>query len=92
VRKALSERAEKLAGIYRGNPKRATANPTAEMMLKAFMWVSLTELELNGTKRRYLSVLSAVQKRILELLDLPVTIYWELTREFVELGYEMSEP
>ncbi|MDY6874526.1 MAG: IS1634 family transposase, partial [Chloroflexota bacterium] len=92
VRKALSERAEKLAGIYRGNPKRATANPTAEMMLKAFMWVSLTELELNGTKRRYLSVLSTVQKRILALLDLPVTIYWELTHEFVELGYEMSEP
>lgn len=79
VRKALSESAEKLTGIYRGNPKRATANPTAEMMLKAFAWISLTEVELDGTKRRYLSPLSAVQERILGLLDFPTTIYFALT-------------
>ncbi len=79
VRKAFSEQGGKLAGIYRGNPKRATANPTAEMMLKAFEWVSLTEVELDGAKHRCLSPLSAVQERILELLDFPVTIYLALT-------------
>ena len=79
VRKALSEQGEKLAGIYRGNPKRATASPTAEMMLKAFEWVSLTEVELDGAKHRYLSPLSAVQERILELMGFPVTIYLALS-------------
>lgn len=79
VRKALSEQGEKLTGIYRGNPKRATANPTAEMMLKAFEWVSLTEVEIDGVKHRFLPPLSAVQERILELLGFPVTIYLALT-------------
>lgn len=92
VRKALSEPAEKLAGIYRGNPKRATAKPTAEMMLKALAWISLTKVELDGTKRRCRSPLSVVPERILGFLDFPITIYWRLTREFVELGSEMSEP
>jgi hypothetical protein len=54
--------------------------------------MNLMEVELNGTKHRYWSPLSAVQKQILGFLDLPVTSYWELNREFVELGYEMSEP
>nr|VFJ66080.1 MAG: hypothetical protein BECKFM1743C_GA0114222_104113 [Candidatus Kentron sp. FM]VFJ70723.1 MAG: hypothetical protein BECKFM1743A_GA0114220_105583 [Candidatus Kentron sp. FM]VFK23779.1 MAG: hypothetical protein BECKFM1743B_GA0114221_109462 [Candidatus Kentron sp. FM] len=36
VRKALNDGGEKLAGIYKGNPKCATAKPTAEMMLKSF--------------------------------------------------------
>ena len=75
MRKVLSELGEKLAGIYRSNLKRATANPTAEMILKAFAWINL----------------AAVQERILGLLDFPVTICWRLTGQFVELGYEMSE-
>ena len=79
VRKALSEQGGKIAGIYRGNPKRATANPTAEMMLKAFEWVNLTEVELDGVKHRCLSPLSAVQERILELMGFPATIYLALT-------------
>ena len=91
MRKVLSELGEKLADIYRGNPKRATANPTAEMILKAFAWINLTAVELDGMKRRYRSLLSAVQERILGFLDFPVTICWRLTGQFVELGYEMSE-
>jgi transposase len=79
VRKALGERGGKFPGIYRGNPKRATTHPTAEMMLKAFEWVSLTGIELNGAKHRCRSPLSAVQERILELLDFPTTIYLALT-------------
>ena len=36
VREALRKKAENLAGIYPGNPKRATTRPTTEMLLKAF--------------------------------------------------------
>jgi len=92
VRKALREQGEKLAGLYRGNPKRATASPTAESMLKAFEWLSLNEIDLDGTQHRCLSPLSATQQRILELLDFPVTIYLALTGQFGELRSEMSEP
>jgi len=79
VRKALSDQGEKLAGIYRGNPKRATASPITEMMLKAFEWVSLIEIVLDGVKHRCLSPLSAVQVRILALMGFSTAIYLELT-------------
>jgi transposase len=40
VRKALQEQGEKLDGFYAGNPKRVTARPTTEMMLRAFVGIS----------------------------------------------------
>ncbi len=36
VREALQAKAEKLDHLYAGNPKRATARPTTEMMLRSF--------------------------------------------------------
>jgi len=78
VRKALDEQGEKLAGIYRGNSKRATANPTAEMMLKAFEWINLTEIHIDDKIHCVLSPLSEVQERILSLLGFPTTIYLAL--------------
>ena len=79
VRKALDEKGEKLAGIYRGNPKRATASPTAEMMLKAFEWINLTEIHIDGKTHCVLSPLSEVQERILSLLGFPASIYLALS-------------
>ena len=58
VRKALSEQGKKLAAIYRGNPKRASTKPTAEMMLELFEWITLTEIHLNGVK--HLPPISAI--------------------------------
>ena len=49
VREALRERQEKLAGIYAGNPKRATARPTTEMMLKAFTGINRVEITVGDT-------------------------------------------
>ncbi len=42
VRKSLQEQKQELAGLYAGNPKRRTAQPTAEHLLKAFDEVTLT--------------------------------------------------
>lgn len=79
VRQALDEKPEQLVGIYRGNPQRATAHPTAAMMLTAFKWSNLTEVSLNGTQSRCLSPLSTVQERILALSGFPATIYLALS-------------
>jgi len=46
----LRKSAETLAGIYAGNPKRATARPTTEMMLKAFTGINLVEVNLGETR------------------------------------------
>ena len=79
VRKRLDDKDEPLAGIYRANPKRATAKPTAEMMLKAFEWINLTVIFIDDKKRCVLSPLSAVQERILSLLGFTTTIYLALS-------------
>jgi len=50
VRQGLQEEGEKLEGLYPGNPKRATANPTTEMMLKAFRGLTLTFLSDGKTE------------------------------------------
>lgn len=92
VRKALDEQGEKLAGIYPGNPKRATDKPTAEMMLKAFKNIHLTHLDIDGDKHRHLSPLSPTQQRILALMSFPENIYLRLLPPFYQLASEMSEP
>jgi transposase len=78
VRRRLAEEGEPLAGLYAGNPKRATRRPTAEAMLEAFQGITLTVVGLGQQVRRHLPPLSPVQQRILALLDLPLEIYTRL--------------
>jgi transposase len=75
VRKALQEQDAKLDNIYAGNPKRATAKPTTEMMLRAFCGLNLIMVSVNGTDCRYMTPLNAIQIRILALLGLPASLY-----------------
>ena len=92
VRKQLKEEEGKLAGIYPSNPKRATARPTAEMMLRAFEGVTLTVIKQGDKVYRHLTPLSKVQQRILELLGLSSDIYLQLSQHFLEPTINLSEP
>ena len=78
VRRRLRELGEQVAGLYAGNPKRATAHPTAESLLRAFKGLALSLVTVAGQTYRHVSPLSEVQHKILDLLDYPVTIYTEL--------------
>jgi transposase len=78
VRRRLRELGEQVAGLYAGNPKRTTAHPTAESLLRAFKGLALSFVTVAGQTYRHVSPLSEVQHRILDLLDYPVTIYTEL--------------
>jgi len=78
VRRRLGELGEQLAGLYAGNPKRATAHPTAESLLRAFKGLALSFVTLGGQTYCHITPLSEVQHKILRLLDYPVTIYTEL--------------
>ena len=91
VRKALQEQGEKLSGIYAGNPKRATAKPTTEMMLRVFRGISLTLINFNGTDHCHMTPLNAVQARILALLGLPLVIYQGVELQSRKLVIKMSE-
>ncbi|MBM4463732.1 MAG: IS1634 family transposase [Chloroflexi bacterium] len=78
VRRGLAAEGGRLAGLYAGNPKRATARPTTELLLKAFQEITLTIIQEAGQTRRHLTPLTVLQQRILELSDFPLTIYTRL--------------
>ena len=74
----LAEQNKKLSGLYAGNPTRATDRPTTEAMLRAFKDIYLSFVTVAGHTYHHLSPLSDLQKKILALLDLPVSIYTDL--------------
>ncbi len=83
VRRRLQELGTQLAGLYAGNPTRATARPSAESLLRAFKGLALSVVTLADQTYRHMTPLSEVQHKILALLDYPVTIYTELTANSV---------
>ena len=68
-----------LDGIYPGNPKRSTATPTTERMLEAFDNINFMLVPVAKQIHYQITPLTEVQMRILELWDLPVTLYTHLS-------------
>lgn len=79
VREKLHAAGETLTGLYAGNPKRKTARPTTERVLKAFKGIVLTVVQLPDQTIRHVTPLSKLQRWILNLLGLPDSIYEKLT-------------
>jgi len=75
ARKELKSAGETLSGLYSGNPKRQTARPTTERLLKAFGSIYLSVVQLPNQAIRHVTPLSALQKRILALLGIKPDIY-----------------
>ena len=85
VRRRLAADGGVLAGIYTGQPTRATAQPTAERLLATFQEVTLTIIQEGRDTRWHLTPLSPVQQRILALLAFPLNVY-------TRLGAHCSQP
>ncbi len=92
VRGQLAEQQQALAGLYAGNPKRATRRPTSEALLKAFKGLHLTALSQQAQTVYHVTPLSALQERIIALLGFPSTLYSTLALHSAELTFKMSEP
>lgn len=75
VREQLQAAGETLEGLYGGNPRRQTARPTTERLLKAFRGITLTVVGLPEQTIRHVTPLSDLQRRILALLGLPCSTY-----------------
>ncbi|RMF46300.1 MAG: IS1634 family transposase [Anaerolineae bacterium] len=84
VRRRLAQEQSQLTGLYAGNPKRATARPTAERLLAAFKGLTLTLIVEPNRHLRHLTPLSDLQHRILNLLDFSPEVYTRLTTNFVK--------
>ena len=78
VRRALQREQSQLVGLHAENPKLATNHPTTERLLQAFSNITLTIIRLPERVVRHLTPLTALQVRILELLNLSPDIYRSL--------------
>lgn len=78
AKQALAAEEAELAGIYPGNPKRSTATPTTERMLRAFDNLNLLLIPVGDQLHCQVTTLTAVQKRIMHLWDLPMSLYTDL--------------
>ncbi len=72
VRLSLQKAQQSLAGLYDGNPKRATARPSAEQLLKAFGNLTLYFLPDASI---FVTPLCDLQQQILSLMKLPESLY-----------------
>jgi transposase len=87
ARRALVARDEQIAGLTKGLPKKATARPTTEALLRVFAGITL--IRIGG--QWHLTPLNALQTRILELLGFSSEIYHRLIPHFSETQMKMSE-
>ena len=78
VRRSLQQAGAKLKAIYPGQPGRQTAKPTTEMLLRICRGITLSRIILQGKTYDHLTPLNETQKRILELLEMPLDIYDKL--------------
>ena len=83
-RRQLATEGAKLAGLYAGNPKRATDRPTAERLLEAFQDITLTIIKGPRQTDRHVTALSPLQQRVLELLGFSSALYTRLCTESSE--------
>ena len=72
VRRQLHKQNQQLAGLYDGNPKRATQRPSAEQLLGAFCNLTLLH-HRDGTTE--ITPLNDLQRRILQLMGIPESVY-----------------
>jgi transposase len=80
VRRGLQRASAVLIGLHQENPKKATATPTTERLLKAFDHITLTVLHFPDYVVRHVTPLTSLQVDILDLLDLSPDIYRSLVR------------
>jgi len=77
-RRQLATEGANLAGLYAGNPQRATDRPTAERLLEAFQDITLTIIKEPQQTERHMTALSPLQQRILGVLGFSSALYTRL--------------
>jgi transposase len=75
ARQNLKKNGQKIAGLYSGNPKRGTATPKAETLLRVFKNIYLTTVQIAGQTHQHITPLTVVQKQVLVICEMPVSLY-----------------
>ena len=81
VRRRLVRLGKSLSGLYAGNPKRQTQQPTTERLLKAFSGITLTRMIFPSATQCHMTSLTPVQESILRLLGFSKSLYTQLLEQ-----------
>jgi transposase len=92
VRQRLQKEGTTLQGVYAGQPSRKTVRPSAELLLGVMKTISISVILVNGQIHALLSPLTDVQKRLLQLWDLPPDLYEKVACGFPKPPSNTSEP
>jgi transposase len=91
VRRSLKQQGTTLVGLYKDNPRRATATPTAERLLQAFVPITLTQVQLPDQTVGHVTALTPVQEQILCLLGFSADLYAGLARRIPQTAFPLRE-
>lgn len=78
TRRNLAAAKAQLSGLYDGLPKKATARPTAERLLKQFEGVTLITTRVGQQVHRQLQDFTPQHREILKYMGLPASVYTAL--------------
>jgi transposase len=78
VRRSLKKNNEKLSDLHAENKQKKTDAPTSERLLKAMYGITITKIIKGDNVEQYITSLTSVQKRIIELMGFTVSIYESL--------------
>jgi transposase len=92
VRDRLHKEEAQLQDLYAGQSGRKTARPSAELLLGALKTIQVSVVVVHGCIHVLLTPLAKVQRRLLQLWDLPPDLYEKVTRGFPQTPESMSEP
>jgi transposase len=92
VRERLQQEGTTLQGVYAGQPSRKTVRPSAELLLGGLKTISVSVILVNGRIHALLSPLTDIQKRLLQLWNLPPDLYEKVARGFPKPPSNTSEP
>jgi transposase len=91
VRRSLKQQEATLVGLYKDQPRKATATPTAERLLQAFVPITLTQVQVSEQVVRHVTPLTPVQQHILALLGFPSDLYTSLAQRIPQTAFPLRE-
>jgi transposase len=68
VRACLATKGESISGLFAGNKRRSTTNPTTPMILRAFRDISVAWVDIDDIHLVQMTTLNTVQQKLLECL------------------------
>jgi transposase len=84
VRQKLADADMGLTGLYAAQTERYAYRPSAELLLRAFKNISFTIVEVAGQQTAHVTALTPIQLQLLDLWELPDTLYKQLALYFAE--------